>query len=58
MLDIAYDIEELIERISHETVNENLNKAVMENSDVNLGGARACLERYWPNNNAEIGHKS
>ena len=35
-LDIAYDIEELIEGICHETVVENLNNAVMNSADKKL----------------------
>ena len=50
-LDVAHDIEELIERIGHEAVAENLNDAVMNGTDSGLASS-------LPNNDAEIGEES
>ena len=52
---IARDIEELIERIGHERVAENLNNAVMNstNSEVNSEEPKSL-----PSNDAEIGEES
>ena len=35
-LDVAYDVEEMIERIGHEAVAENLNDAVMNSTNSEL----------------------
>ena len=45
-LDSAYDIEELIERIGHETVAENLNNAVINSADKKLPSSEG-IEFIW-----------
>ena len=54
-LDVAYDIEDLIERIGREAVAENLNDAVLNSTNSEV---RVCLDSFGPRNDAEIGEES
>ena len=56
-LDVAYDIEVLIERISHEAVAEHLNDAGKDRANSGVWKSQS-LDNSLPSNDTEIGEES